>query len=213
MRMRTKPWAKGYLEQEHSILIEHPEENRGKWRELLPFDTLNVEIGTGKGDYWLTMAQKYPEMGWIAIEKERNCVAVALKKAEALQLDNILLIGLDAADIDLWFKEGEISNIYLNFSDPWPKNRNSKRRLTYGSFLNKYASVLDDEGKLTFKTDNTHLFEFTLVSMDELWSLQEVSLDFDSEANSDAVTEYERRFKSEGVPIKRAVYMKRLMKK
>jgi len=213
MRMRTKPWAKGYLEEEHEILMETPSELCGKWRSVLPFDVLNVEIGCGKGDYWLSMAEAYPEEGWIAIEKERNCVAVALKKAEALHLNNIRIIGLDAAEIDLWFEKGEVSNLYLNFSDPWPKNRNQKRRLTYGSFLDKYAYVLSDEGKLTFKTDNTRLFEFTLVSMDASWSLQEVSLDFDSEANHDAVTEYERRFKSEGVPIKRAVYMKRLMKK
>ena len=209
MRMRNKPWVKEYLEKEHPYLLWEPEKHQGHFRDLLKKEIIYVEIGSGKGDYWLKMAEKHPEAGWIAIEKEQNCVALAIKKAELTELDNIFLIPLDASDIDLWFAKGEIDGLYLNFSDPWPKNRNSKRRLTHTAFIDKYAKVLKDDGYLTFKTDNTRLFEFTLVSMDETWSLKEVSLDFDSEANEDAVTEYEARFKSEGVPIKRAVYAKR----
>lgn len=209
MRMRTKPWANDFLESNPYALVNSPEDYKGQWRTVLPYERINVEIGCGKGDYWLTMAQMHPDQGWIAIEKERNCAAVALKKSLELSLDNIRFILNDAQDIDLWFEEGELDALYLNFSDPWPKNRNTKRRLTYNSFLKKYESVLKKEGILTLKTDNTKLFEFSLVSFSQDWLLNEVSLDFDSEANNDALTEYERRFKEEGIPIKRAVFLKR----
>lgn len=212
MRMRNKPWVSGYLEEDHQYLIKEPASYKGQWKNLFKKDVLNVEIGCGKGDYWLTMAEKHPDEAWLAIEKERNCAALALKKAEEKKLDNVYLLITDATDVDLIFASQEIDRIYLNFSDPWPKKHYSKRRLTSGSFIEKYAEVLKDDGTLTFKTDNQKLFEFTLVSMNLNWLLQDVCLDFDSEANDDALTEYERRFKAEGVAIKRAVFGKRISK-
>ena len=210
MRMRQKPWVKDYLKEDHPVILNDPAEHKGHFRELLQREEIHVEIGSGKGDYWLKMAEMHPECGWIAIEKEINCVAVATRKAEQTQLDNILLIPDDAAKIDTWFEKGEIDCLHLNFSDPWPKNRNRKRRLTHENFTGKYAELLKDDGTLCFKTDNTKLFEFTLVAMDQNWQLTEVSLDYDSEAEGDALTEYESRFRSEGVPIKRAVFQKRV---
>ncbi len=209
MRMRTKSWVEDYLNEHPKYLITDPTVNKGKWREILNYPKLNLEIGCGKGDYFLSMAEKYPEEAWIALEKEKNCVGVALRKAEEKQLNNILLLFVDAANLLEYFEKDEVSSIYLNFSDPWPKKRTTKRRLTSDSFIDQYLCVLEDTGKLYFKTDNTKLFEYSLVSMDEKWKLEEVWLDFDSEANNDAVTEYERRFKSENVPIKRAIFSKR----
>ena len=209
MRMRKKPWAKDMIASRTDCVISDPAEHAGKWAQFSKSGEVRVEIGSGKGDYWINMAHMYPEIAFIAVEKSIDCAAISLKKCLDDTTDNMKLIVDDAAKIDEWFAENEIDVIHLNFSDPWPKKRTGKRRLTSSSFLDSYLNVLEDKGKLYFKTDNTGLFEYSLVSMDEKWKLEEVSLNFDSEANDDAISEYERRFREEKVPIKRAVFSKR----
>lgn len=209
MRMRNKPWVNDYLNDYDNDILVQPDSLKGKWRQLLNVDEIHVEIGCGKGDYWIEMARRNPNQGWIAIEKERNCAAMALKKAEISALENIRFILADAEMINQWFDDQEVDYIHLNFSDPWPKKRNTKKRLTYDSFLDSYASILGKNGCIIMKTDNKKLFEYSLINMQSTWIMVNVSVDFRSEKQDDAITEYENRFMIEQKPIYRAVWRKR----
>ncbi len=210
MRMRNKPWVEAFLANfSTEILISDPVTFKGSWHRELACDKLHVEIGTGKGDYWLTMAEQYPSDGWIGIEKERNVAAMALKKSLNVDLKNIKYILNDADKIGEWFAKSEIDVIHLNFSDPWPKKRNTKKRLTHDSFLDQYRLLLKDDGQIIMKTDNQKLFEYSLLNMQVNWQLVELWLDFRREQQPDAITEYEKRFMDEGKPIYRAVWQKR----
>jgi len=211
MRMRNKPWVNDFIDQYTGEALVDPLVNKGQWHDLLAVETLHVEIGSGKGGYWLTMAHDHPNEGWIGIEKERNCAAIALKKALDEPLANTRFIIGDAKDIASWFDAKEIDVIHLNFSDPWPKNRNTKRRLTHQGFLRQYHDVLKDDGLIIMKTDNKQLFEFSLISMQLDWLLKDVSVDFRRTVQDDAITEYERKFMDEGLAIYRAVWQKRIV--
>ena len=213
MRMRKKSWALPFLEEHREYVLNNPSEFKGKWRELLGISDglLHVEIGCGKGDYFLSMRELYPNDGFVAIEKDSNCAAVAAKKALNQDHDRTVMINMDAVSIDEWFDAGEIDVIHLNFSDPWPKKNHTKRRLSHGTFLAKYASLLKEDGILAMKSDNKSLFEYSVLEfMREGWNLKEFSVDFDSVANKDAVTEYESRFKELGQPIYRLAVSKPL---
>lgn len=211
MRMRNLPWAKDYLN-EHDIVIKDAEQKAGSWKQFLNCDVLHVEIGTGKGDYWTKMSSMYPQFGWIGIEKNTSVAALAVKKYDGLENKNshMAFIQEDAADISKWFGEKEIDVIHLNFSDPWPKKRNAKRRLTHAGFLARYEEVLSDDGKIIMKTDNSGLFEYSLVSFAQYgFILDEVSVDFRRvEHPEDVITEYERNFMDKGQPIYRAIWKK-----
>lgn len=210
--MRKKSWALPFIEEHREYVIAKPEEMRGKWRELLGIPqegVLHVEIGCGKGDYLLKMRELYPQDGFVAIEKDPNCAAVAAKKALDMEHDRTIMIQADAKDIDQWFNEGEVDILHLNFSDPWPKKNHTKRRLSSDSFLTKYASLLKEEGILAMKSDNQKLFEFSVLQfMKEGWQLKEFSVNFDSEASNDAISEYEMRFRELGQPIYRLAVCK-----
>ncbi len=209
MRMRKIPWAKDYIA-ECDKVVQKPHENQGKWREVLNRDSLRLEIGSGKGDYWIGMSKLYPETAWVGVEKDSSVAALALKKVEGTVMDNALFINSDAQEVDLWFAKGELDAIHLNFSDPWPKKRNSKRRLSHGNFLNKYKELLNDDGEIVMKTDNRKLFEFSLVEFGKNgFELQEVWLDFRSETHDeDQITEYESKFMGLNQPIYRGIWKK-----
>ncbi len=210
MRMRNKPWVEAFLADfSTEVLINDPISYKGSWRQVLACDKLHVEIGTGKGDYWLTMAEQYPSDGWIGIEKERNVAAMALKKSLGVDLKNIKYILNDADKISEWFAINEIDVIHLNFSDPWPKKRNTKKRLTHDSFLDQYRLLLKDDGQIIMKTDNQKLFEYSLLNMQATWQLVDVWLCFRQSEQLDAITEYEKKFMEEGKPIYRAIWQKR----
>jgi len=210
MRMRNKPWVEAFLADfSTEVLINDPISYKGSWHQVLACDKLHVEIGTGKGDYWLTMAEQYPSDGWIGIEKERNVAAMALKKSINIDLKNIRYILNDADKISEWFAINEIDVIHLNFSDPWPKKRNTKKRLTHDSFLDQYRLLLKDDGQIIMKTDNQKLFEYSLLNMQATWQLVDVWLCFRQSAQLDAITEYEKKFMEEGKPIYRAIWQKR----
>ncbi|MPM85147.1 tRNA (guanine-N(7)-)-methyltransferase [bioreactor metagenome] len=147
-------------------------------------------------------------VGWIGIEKDRNVAAVAAKKAIDVGNSNMLMIALDAENIDTWFAPNEIDVIHLNFSDPWPKAGYRKRRLSHGKFLEKYRNLLTSEGQIIMKTDNQGLFEFSLAEFSQNgWILEEVSVDFRRvEHPEDAISEYEAKFMALGQPIYRAVF-------
>jgi len=211
MRMRKKPWAKDMIENRQDCVISSPEEMAGHWRDFA-YEDIVVEIGAGKGDYWIGMAHMYPQELWIAVEKCVDAAGIALKKSLENTAKNMKFIVDDAANIATWFKEKEVSRIHLNFSDPWPKKHHTKRRLTYGTFLNDYQKILRDDGVIVMKTDNAKLFEYSLVSFNEnKWLLKEVSVDFRRDVHDeDTITEYEHNFMEKGQPIYRAVFGKPL---
>lgn len=210
MRMRKLKWAADFLEQQ-KVIVKEPNQYQGKWKELLNCEELHVEIGSGKGDYWIGMSQLYPDFGWLGIEKNENAAALALRKVEHEEHINRRFIVADAADIGEWFAKGEVDVIHLNFSDPWPKKRASKKRLSHAGFLSKYQTILSEAGKIIMKTDNVKLFEFSVLEFQNNgWMLEEFSVDFRKEEHpEDVITEYESKFMAKGQPIYRAVWVLR----
>lgn len=209
MRMRKKPWAAGYLESLPQI-VTNPAIHRGKWASLLDKSALHVEIGSGKGDYCLQMAAMYPDIAWIAIERDPNASAVALKKSDGVLPSNMLWIVAEAALIIEWFAVNEISVLHLNFSDPWPKKHHAKRRLTSPVFLLTYLDLLKHDGEIHLKTDNAGFFEYSVLQCEGYHlTLIDFSVDFRRNAQTfDAISEYEARFMGLGQPIYRAVWRK-----
>lgn len=209
MRMRNLPWAKDFLS-EHEIVIKDAQDKAGNWKQFLNCETLHVEIGTGKGDYWTKMSTMYPEMGWIGIEKNTSVAALAVKKYDALENKNphMAFIQDDACDLSKWFQEKEIDVIHLNFSDPWPKKRAHKKRLSSESFLQMYDQVLADDGEIQMKTDNELLFEYSILTFQNAgWKLIDFTVNYRRDQHDeDAITEYETRFMNKGQPIFRAVW-------
>ena len=214
MRMRKLPWAEEFLN-EQDVVVKHPEEYKGKWKELVNRDTLHLEIGCGKGDYWTKMALQYPEFGWIGIEKNVSVAALAVRKYVNMEEhpSYMAFMNQDAEDVSNWFAEGEIDVIHLNFSDPWPKKRTHKKRLSNHKFIEQYAKILADDGELQMKTDNVSLFEYSIIEFQNCgWFLHEFSVDFRRQEHpEDVITEYERRFMELNQPIYRAVWKKHPM--
>lgn len=209
MRMRRLKWAEDYLKTSSSRVMK-PEEYRGKWKRLLNSSTLHVEIGTGKGSYSWQMARMDPNAGFAAIEKNESAAGMAARKYDENPLGNLRLIYGDASDLELWFAPKEVNVIHLNFSDPWPKRRNAKRRLSSPAFLKQYQNILADDGEIQMKTDNSSLFEYSVLEMLKAgFVLDEFSVDFRRDEHpEDAVTEYERKFMEAGQPIYRSVWKK-----
>lgn len=146
-------------------LVKNPKENKGKWNKLFDNDNnIEIEIGTGKGKFIIGKAMENTNINFIGIEKYDSPLVSAVKKLEELELNNLKLICLDALEIEDVF-DHEIDKIYLNFSDPWPKKRHTKRRLTSKVFLDKYENLFKNEKQIEMKTDNDDLYEFSLLSL------------------------------------------------
>ncbi len=211
MRMRKLPWAAEYLDQA-AVVTSNPCDHQGCWKQKLHTDELHVEIGCGKGDYLLEMSKMYPQSGWIGVEKDQSVAAIAARKYEQASdtQDNASIIVGDAQEIETWFESGEIDVLHLNFSDPWPKKRAHKKRLSHAAFIARYGRLIQDQGEIQMKTDNASLFAFSVLQFQEAgWFLHEIDLDYRREAHEeDAVTEYEQRFMSRNQPIYRAVWKK-----
>ncbi|WP_010651421.1 tRNA (guanosine(46)-N7)-methyltransferase TrmB [Oceanobacillus massiliensis] len=207
MRQRHKPWADDFLLENNHIVIPNAKENKGKWQSVFKKNQpIHIEVGTGKGQYLVGMAKQHPDINFIGIEVAKSIIVSAAQKVVDAEVDNLLLLNENAADLREMFAENEIATIYLNFSDPWPKNRHEKRRLTYRTFLEQYKEVLDPEGKVIFKTDNRGLFEYSLVSFSEFGMLlEEVNLDLHAiEDPLNVMTEYEEKFAAKGQVIYRS---------
>ncbi len=192
------------------FIVQNPEERRGRWcEEFQNNNPIHIEIGMGKGRFLMALAAQNPDINYIGIEKYSSVLIRALAKQEELQLPNLRLIRFDAEDIETVFGPDEVDRIYLNFSDPWPKDRHAKRRLTSDHFLGHYITFLNREhGCIAFKTDNVGLFEFSLEQAESCgWTLSHVTRDLhhspDNEGN--IMTEYEERFSQAGNPICRMV--------
>ena len=210
MRMRKKSWAEPFLAEHDDVVILSPDSMKGNWKTRLNKDNLHLEIGCGKGDYFTHMASMYPESGWIGVEKNINVAAVAGKKMVESGNDNQLLIPLDAEKVEQWFAPGEIDVIHLNFSDPWPKAGYKKRRLSHRRFIEVYEQLLTQKGQIIMKTDNSKLFEFSLLELAQCnFVLTDVSVDFRADDHpEDVMTEYETKFVELNQPIYRAVWTK-----
>ncbi len=208
MRMRRIPWAADYLTTSPSRILD-PSKLSGTWKDGLK-GKLHLEIGCGKGGYSSAMAAMYPNDRFIAVEKNESAAGLAAKKFDEAGAPNLSLIYGDGADLSLWFTPGELDVIHLNFSDPWPKKRNAKRRLSAPGFLKQYRTILADDGQIVMKTDNSALFEYSLIEFQNAgFVLEEVSVDFRRESHDeDPLTEYEEKFVQAGQPIYRAVWKK-----
>lgn len=183
-------------------LIENPEVYRDKWQSVFKnSNSICLEVGTGKGNFIIDMAIKNPCVNFVGLEKYTSVIARALQKCEDLKLDNLVFINGDALNLDKWFNK-EIDTIYLNFSDPWPKKRHAKRRLTSEIFLSLYDKVFKDTCKIVQKTDNTILFESSIISLSNYgYKIEDISLDLWSTDKIYSETEYEHKFRLQGDKI------------
>ena len=199
-------WAKDTLLAHPEMVIQNPEEWKGRWKERFGNDhPIHIEIGSGKGQFVSEMAKKNPEINYIGIEIQTSVIVVALEKALAAEVPNLQLLHIDGGTVTDYFADGEVDRIYLNFSDPWPKKRHAKRRLTHADFLKAYEQVLPLEGEIHFKTDNRGLFEYSLASFSQFGMiLKQVWLDLHQvEFEGNVMTEYEEKFSAKGHPIYR----------
>ncbi|WP_427340114.1 tRNA (guanosine(46)-N7)-methyltransferase TrmB [Caloranaerobacter sp. DY30410] len=202
-RLRRKKGLLEKLLEKDNYLVKNPVEYKGKWKEIFGKDILHIELGTGKGQFITTLAEKNENVGYVGVEKIADVLFQAVKKAEGKELNNIKFLLFDVNEIENIFEENEVDRIYINFCDPWPKKRHTKRRLTYREFLSKYRKILKVNGEIHFKTDNEKLFEFSLNEMSEFgFELRDISLNLYRDGDLDTVkTEYEEKFISQGKPI------------
>ena len=203
MRTKFKAWTVPYLE-EHTEVLLKPE-------DLIALTySYNLEIGSGKGQFLIDMARKFPELYFIGVERNTTCAGITAKKlVEAEDINNAKLV-YDNADIVLLnLKDESVDNIFLNFSDPWPKKRHAKRRLSAPSYLDNYYRILKKGGKLIIKTDNVDLFAFTKETLEgSKFVLESITDDYTDRDSFDAETEYEKSFREQGVAIHRVVVRK-----
>lgn len=208
MRLKNVPGSREDIAASPYAVTE-PEQYQGKWNTLFDKEQpIHVEIGMGKGQFLMGMAEAHPDINYLGIEKYSSVLVRAVQKQEALELPNVRLIRMDAEDLEKVFSEEEVDRIYLNFSDPWPKDRHAKRRLTSGSFLARYNKIMKADGQIEFKTDNTDLFDFSLESVEEHgWNLRAVTRDLHHSemAEGNIMTEYEEKFSSMGNPIMKLI--------
>lgn len=189
-----------------NYVIHEPKEYKGSWKEVFGNDNpVRVEIGMGKGRFIMDLARMNPDINYVGIEKYSSVLLRGIQKMEADSLSNLFFIRMDAEEITEVFGQEEVDRIYLNFSDPWPKDRHAKRRLPSREFLHRYDEILKKDGVIEFKTDNHDLFQFALKELEPAgWRLDYVTEDLhhDEEMMQDNVmTEYEERFSSIGNPI------------
>ena len=212
MRLRNIPRADEVI-QNHPIAVKNEKENKGQWKELFSnTNPIHVEIGMGKGQFLLTLAKQNPDVNYIGIERYSSVLLRALEKydtEEFCELSNIRFVCMDAMELPEVFAKDEINKIYLNFSDPWPKKRHARRRLTSTQFLSQYEKVLEEGGVVEFKTDNRSLFEFSLEQVEEAeWKLIGKTFDLHHDEimnKGNVMTEYEEKFSSMGNPIHKLI--------
>ena len=191
---------------ESRFVIHEPETLRGKWQERFGnTNPIRIEIGMGKGKFLHTLAKQNPAVNYIGIEKYSSVLLRAIQKSEEEELPNLLFIRMDAEEILAVFDRREVDRIYLNFSDPWPKDRHAKRRLPSQQFLNRYDVILKQEGRLEFKTDNRELFDFAVEELAKAgWKAEKITYDLHNDADmceGNVMTEYEEKFSAMGNPI------------
>ena len=209
MRMRRKKNRDSRFENCIDLVATEPLENKGKWKAVFENENpIHLEIGCGKGGFILENAKRNPGINYVAMEKCLDALILALEKAKNENLTNVIYVCDDAEKLPEMFEKDEVSRIYLNFSDPWKKARQAKRRLTHRRFLEKYKQILVSDGEIHFKTDNRPLFDFSLEEFAETGvNVSELTYDLhNSEYNEgNIMTEYERTFSQKGFTINRCV--------
>ena len=218
MRLRNIPGAKDAIESSPYVIHE-PAQNKGRWNEIFKNNhPIHIEVGMGKGRFLMDLASQNPDINYIGFEMYDSVLLRALQKMEERAengntLPNVFFVRMDARELPLIFDAEEVDKIYLNFSDPWPKDRHAKRRLTSTEFLSRYEKVLPPQGLVEFKTDNTPLFDFSLEQVKEAgWTLQAFTYDLhhNKELNKENImTEYEEKFSSKGNPINKLIAMRK----
>ena len=206
MRLRNIPGADEVVSNS-SYCRQEPVELKGRWHEFLENDNpIHIEVGMGKGRFIMDLAALHPDINYIGIERYTSVLLRAVQKIEENPLPNVHFLCIDAATLPEIFGKGEVDKIYLNFSDPWPKDRHARRRLTSHEFLDRYNEFLAAEGCIEFKTDNQDLFTFSLEEIENspIWHLDASTRDLhhDEVMNlGNVMTEYEEKFSSKGNPI------------
>ncbi|UBH19336.1 tRNA (guanosine(46)-N7)-methyltransferase TrmB [Macrococcus armenti] len=205
MRMRNKPWAEDYLLAHDDIVsIDLARKDHIiDWFEVK--QPIHIEVGSGMGRFITEMAKANPHINYIGIERDKNVMIRIVEKAVDQNIKNLRLLTVDAEKLTDIFNPGEIDRIYLNFSDPWPKMRHAKRRLTHENFLKVYETILNNDGEIHFKTDNQGLFEYSIESMSHYgMKLKNINLNLHEQEPTDNIrTEYEEKFSNKGFRINR----------
>ena len=204
MRTKFKRWAVDYLDEHPEVIIDKVNFDDAFFKDK----KLHIEVGSGKGDFIIEMAKKYPSIAFIAIEKVKTVAGMLSKKIVDEKIPNVKCFPNDAAILFSTLKDESVDKFYLNFVDPWPKKKHAKRRLTYISFLNEYYRLLKKDSLLVFKSDNDSLFEFSLEEIEKSkfkLELAEFTYNFEE---SDAMSEYEAKFRQLNQPIHRIVLRK-----
>lgn len=191
---------------ESPYVVQQPEQYRGRFHELFGnTHPIRIEVGMGKGKFIMELAERNPQLNFIGVERYSSVLLRALQKREEMDLPNVWFMCVDARELPGIFAPGEVENIYLNFSDPWPKDRHAKRRLTSRQFFTLYDKILQKDGIVEFKTDNNNLFDFSLEEVEEAgWKLDAFTrnLHEDKSMNQgNIMTEYEEKFSAKGNPI------------
>lgn len=207
MRLRNIPRANEVIAAS-ALVIQEPTEKKGHWKEVFGNNhPIHIEVGMGKGRFLTELARLHPEINYIGIERYTSVLLRAVEKLqkEEKQPENLYFLCIDARDLPEIFEKGEVAKIYLNFSDPWPKDRHAQRRLPSRQFLERYGKILAADGDVEFKTDNRGLFEFALEEIEPAgWKLCMSTFDLhaDKELMKDNImTEYEEKFSEKGNPI------------
>ena len=209
MRLKHVKGAEEYV-LDTPFVENEPEQYRGRWAAVFENNApIHIEIGMGKGQFLIALAQKNPQINYVGIEKFSSVLVRAVQKQELLQLPNLRLIRMDAEDIEQVFAPGEVDRIYLNFSDPWPKDRHAKRRLTSARFIARYRNIAKPQAAVEFKTDNRPLFDFSVESAAQA-GCETLYLTYDlhgsPEAADNIMTEYEEKFAAKGNPIGKLIF-------
>lgn len=209
MRLRNVKGARDVM-QESEYVFTDPDSMAGQWKEIFGNDNpLQIEIGMGKGKFITTLADRNPGINYVGIEKYSSVLLRAVEKQNGLKLSNLKFIRMDAEKITDIFAKGEVDRIYLNFSDPWPKDRHAKRRLTSKEYFARYDIILKQDGEVHFKTDNRELFDFSLEEVENAgWKLKAYTFDLHHDEtlnDGNIMTEYETRFSQEGKLINKLI--------
>ena len=205
MRLKNVPGAREAIAAS-DLVIKDPQELKGKWKEFWNNENeIHIEVGMGKGRSLMDMAVINPLINYVGIEMYSSVLLRAVQKMEENPLPNLRFIRMDAREIEEVFDKGEVDKIYLNFSDPWPKDRHAKRRLPSRQFLARFNSILKKDGNLEFKTDNKDLFDFAVEEVEPAgWKIDGITYDLHNDTvmnQGNVMTEYEEKFSSKGNPI------------
>ena len=205
MRLRNVPGSREAIA-DSPLAINEPKELKGKWNEEFGNNNpIRIEIGMGKGKFITQLAMENPDINYVGIEKYSSVLIRAIEKCEDIEINNLRFIRMEAEYIQDVFEKDEVDRIYLNFSDPWPKDRHAKRRLTSRQFFARYDQMLKKTGRVEFKTDNKDLFDFSVEEVKEAgWILEECTYDLHNDARlneGNVMTEYEKKFSEMGNPI------------